>query len=169
MGHPCEDGLEEEREVTEEVVVIEIDVKGDTRRGEDDVVVEIDAEFKPIDHLLQPPDADRTAKWPMPGSSLLHVGGTLNESYTESLWKKTESLATNEERTAQQSSAQTDRKSITPLLEILCPHYLAVRSTIFFKCFINVKSWNLDKDHAIDFCSQIQGHYSKSSILLQML
>ncbi|KAG1334213.1 hypothetical protein COCNU_03G003320 [Cocos nucifera] len=75
MGHPCEDGLDkEEREVIEEVGTNEIDVNGDTGRGEDNVVVEIDAEFKPIDHLLQPPDADRPVKWPMPDSSLLHGG-----------------------------------------------------------------------------------------------
>ncbi|XP_026660337.1 uncharacterized protein LOC103706787 isoform X1 [Phoenix dactylifera] len=99
-----------EGQVAEEAGTNEIDVHGDAGREEDDVVVEIYAEFKPVDHPLEPPDEDPPAKWPMPDSSLLNVGGILKQPSAESLWKKTESLAANEEGTAEQSPAETDRK-----------------------------------------------------------
>ncbi|XP_026660339.1 uncharacterized protein LOC103706787 isoform X3 [Phoenix dactylifera] len=63
-----------EGQVAEEAGTNEIDVHGDAGREEDDVVVEIYAEFKPVDHPLEPPDEDPPAKWPMPDSSLLNRG-----------------------------------------------------------------------------------------------
>ncbi|XP_077230315.1 uncharacterized protein LOC143863518 isoform X2 [Tasmannia lanceolata] len=53
--------------------------------------VELDDEFKPIEHLLEPLDEDRPVKCPMPNSSVL------NEWTVESLRKRAELSAAIEE------------------------------------------------------------------------
>ncbi|XP_068660061.1 uncharacterized protein [Aristolochia californica] len=51
-------------------------------------VMEIDIEFMPIEHPLEPPDEDRPLKCPMPNPSVPNSGGMRNERSIESFRKK---------------------------------------------------------------------------------
>ncbi|CAL9167174.1 unnamed protein product [Musa hybrid cultivar] len=89
----------------------EIERKGD----DDDAEVEVDGEFKPIEHPLEPPDDDRPAKYPLPFASVVNDEGELKESFSASLQTIAESSSSsssigNEERVAEQTRPRTDRK-----------------------------------------------------------
>ncbi|KAG9457680.1 hypothetical protein H6P81_002188 [Aristolochia fimbriata] len=51
-------------------------------------VMEIDIDFVPIEHPVEPPDEDRPLKCPMPNSSVPNSGGMRNERSIESFRKK---------------------------------------------------------------------------------
>ncbi|XP_058079567.1 uncharacterized protein LOC131227772 isoform X2 [Magnolia sinica] len=59
--------------------------------------IESEVEFKPIEHPLEPTDEDQPVKCPMPNSSVLNDGATRKERAVESLRKRVEFSATNEE------------------------------------------------------------------------
>ncbi|THU47338.1 hypothetical protein C4D60_Mb09t14440 [Musa balbisiana] len=93
------------------------DAHGETERKSDDdddgAEVEVDGEFKPIEHPLEPPDDDRPAKYPLPFASVVNDEGELKESFTATLQTIAESSSSsigNEERVAEQTRPRTDRK-----------------------------------------------------------
>lgn len=48
-------------------------------------------------------------------------------------------------------------RGISPLLKILCPHQVGIRSITFFKCLINAKSSELDNTMQLTFILKSQG------------
>ncbi|KAM1064846.1 hypothetical protein ACFX15_019916 [Malus domestica] len=54
--------------------------------------VEVDFEFWPVEHPLEPPDEDRPVKCPMPDSSVINEGGRKEKRFSESnsMRKRTE-------------------------------------------------------------------------------
>ncbi|XP_009351599.2 uncharacterized protein LOC103943118 isoform X2 [Pyrus x bretschneideri] len=54
--------------------------------------VEVDYEFWPVEHPLEPPDEDRPVKCPMPDSSVINEGGRKEKRFSEtsSMRKRTE-------------------------------------------------------------------------------
>ncbi|XP_077236216.1 uncharacterized protein LOC143877838 [Tasmannia lanceolata] len=95
MGFSCEDGVVDRKESqiprTDEVGNTGCSATGGHGHG-----VELDVEFKPIEHPLEPLDEDRPVKCPIPNSSVLNDEGTRKERTAESLRKRAESSAATE-------------------------------------------------------------------------
>ncbi|URE35805.1 hypothetical protein MUK42_07074 [Musa troglodytarum] len=82
---------------------------GDDDDDDDGAEVEVDGDFKPIKHPLEPPDDDRPAKYPLPFASVDE--GELKEPFTASLQTAAESSSIGKEgRVAEQTRPRTDRK-----------------------------------------------------------
>ncbi|XP_043695081.1 uncharacterized protein LOC122645782 [Telopea speciosissima] len=86
MGFSCGDGYDKREAKVPLRAEIEEAHEGPGMQGVHGL--ELDLEFKPIDHPVEPPDEDRPVKCPMPGSSVPnHVR---EERFAESLRKRVE-------------------------------------------------------------------------------
>ncbi|XP_077241006.1 uncharacterized protein LOC143881665 isoform X2 [Tasmannia lanceolata] len=90
MGFSCGDGLDGK----ESKIPSSGKVEETSHSGKGSHSIELDVEFEPIDHPLEPFDEDRPVKCPMPNSSVLNEGGTRRERSAESLKKRAELSAT---------------------------------------------------------------------------
>ncbi|GLT96821.1 hypothetical protein SLE2022_144190 [Rubroshorea leprosula] len=90
MGFSCEDDLEK---IDSEVILIDESRESKQRAGMDfqyhhgnGIEFDLDVEFWPVEHPMEPPDEDRPVKCPIPtASSVINDGKMKQERTTESL------------------------------------------------------------------------------------
>ncbi|KAJ4745866.1 Cystic fibrosis transmembrane conductance regulator [Rhynchospora pubera] len=96
----------EEEEVTKEHVEGESCVDGVVEMENGGAVLEMEIDFKPIEHPPEPPDDDQPIKCPLPDPMSLIVDEVFDEPCTESLQTIAELLKGNE--TSTENSSGTD-------------------------------------------------------------
>eukprot|EP00262_Sarcandra_glabra_P008686 TRINITY_DN22329_c0_g1_i1.p1 TRINITY_DN22329_c0_g1~~TRINITY_DN22329_c0_g1_i1.p1 ORF type:complete len:156 (-),score=28.76 TRINITY_DN22329_c0_g1_i1:214-681(-) len=113
--------------------VVETDCNVGASVGDHEVAVEVDFDFKPIDHPIEPADDDRPVKCPMPNSTVLNDGRASKGPFAEGLQKQAEYLVVNEEGIVMfaEPSPQAVRKRHHSLTQDHTPPFLPPQSTIF--------------------------------------
>ncbi|KAJ3705921.1 hypothetical protein LUZ61_009626 [Rhynchospora tenuis] len=110
----------EEEEVSTEHGEVERDVNGVVEMENGEVVVEMEIDFKPIEHPPEPPDDDQPIKCPIPDTMSLIVDEVFDEPCTESLQTIAELLKGNETTSTENSSGtdESEAKHETVLPEL---------------------------------------------------
>ncbi|KAJ4973580.1 hypothetical protein NE237_006754 [Protea cynaroides] len=93
MGFSSEDGYDKREAkvpLTAEIEETWVHGDGSLQGGHE---LDLDLEFKPIEHPVEPPDEDRPVKCPMPGSSVPNDIQMQEERFAESLRKSVEQLS----------------------------------------------------------------------------